>query len=48
MNYAANSGSVDRYRQDDDTFALFTNDTLHLTSKLNLNVGSVTRSIANR
>ena len=39
VNYAPNSGSVDRYRQDDDTYALFTNDTLHLTSKLDLNVG---------
>ncbi len=39
VNYAPNSGSLDQYRQDDDTVALFTNDTLHLTSKLNLNVG---------
>ena len=39
VNYAPNSGSVDKYRQDDDTYALFTNDTAHLTSKLDLNVG---------
>ena len=39
VNYPANSGSVDRYRQDDNTYALFTNDTLHLTSKLDFNVG---------
>ena len=39
VNYTPNSGSVDRYRQDDDTYALFTNDTVHLTSKLDFNIG---------
>ena len=35
----ANTGDFDRYRQDDDTFAVFTNDTFHITSKLELNAG---------
>ncbi|MGI4731771.1 MAG: TonB-dependent receptor [Janthinobacterium lividum] len=39
VNYAANTGSVDRYRQNDDTYALFTNDTLHLTDHLDFNAG---------
>ncbi|WP_174297638.1 TonB-dependent receptor [Sphingomonas bacterium] len=39
VNYAAGTGSVDRYRQNDDTYALFTNDTLHLTGHLDLNLG---------
>ncbi|WP_242095393.1 TonB-dependent receptor [Sphingomonas sp. CROZ-RG-20F-R02-07] len=39
VNYAADSGSVDRYRQTDDTYAIFTNNTLHLTDKLDFNVG---------
>jgi iron complex outermembrane receptor protein len=39
VNYASGSGSVDRYRQDDLTYAAFTNDTLHLTSKLDFNIG---------
>ena len=39
INFAPNSGSVDRYRQDDNTYALFTNDTVHLTSKLDFNIG---------
>jgi outer membrane receptor protein involved in Fe transport len=39
VNYAPNSGAVDQYRQTDDTYALFTDDTLHLTDKLALNGG---------
>ena len=39
VNYASGSGSVDQYRQKDDTYALFTNDTYHITDKLELNVG---------
>ncbi|WP_375393732.1 TonB-dependent receptor [uncultured Sphingomonas sp.] len=39
VNYPANSGAIDRYRQDDNTYAAFTNDTLHLTSKLDFNIG---------
>ncbi|UAJ10859.1 TonB-dependent receptor [Glacieibacterium megasporae] len=39
VNFAAGSGSVDRYRQRDDTYALFSDDTLHITDQLSLNVG---------
>ena len=39
VNYVAGSGSVDRYRQTDDTYALFTNETLHFSDKLSLNLG---------
>jgi outer membrane receptor protein involved in Fe transport len=39
VNYVPNGGSVDRYRQDDLTYAAFTNDTLHVTNKLDINVG---------
>ena len=39
VNYPANSGSVDQYRQTDDTYAIFTNETLHFTDKLSLNGG---------
>lgn len=39
VNYPANSGSVDQYRQTDDTYAIFTNETLHITDKLALNGG---------
>jgi outer membrane receptor protein involved in Fe transport len=39
VNFAANSGGVDAYRQRDNTYAFFTNDTLHLTDKLSLNGG---------
>ena len=35
----AGTGGMDRYRQRDDTYALFTNETLHVTSKLDVNVG---------
>ena len=39
VNYPANSGGADRFRQTDNTYALFTNDTLHLTDKLEFNLG---------
>nr|WP_295661790.1 TonB-dependent receptor [Polymorphobacter sp.] len=39
VNFAPGSGSVDRYRQRDDTYALFSDDTLHITDQLSLNVG---------
>jgi outer membrane receptor protein involved in Fe transport len=39
VNFPAGSGSHDIHRQDDKTYALFTNDTLHITPKLELNLG---------
>ncbi len=39
VKFAAGSGSVDRYRQTDDTYALFTDNTFHFTDALSLNVG---------
>ena len=39
VSYPAGTGSVDQYRQNDNTYALYTNDTYHITSKLELNVG---------
>jgi outer membrane receptor protein involved in Fe transport len=39
VNYNAGDGSVDQYRQKDDSYAIFTNETLHVTSKFDLNVG---------
>ena len=39
VNYPNGSGSVDRYRQRDDTYAIFTDETYHLTSKLQVEVG---------
>ena len=39
VNFASGSGSVDRYRQRDDTYALFTDDTFHFSDALSLNVG---------
>jgi outer membrane receptor protein involved in Fe transport len=38
-SYTPNTGSVDRYRQTDNTYAVFTNDTYHITSKLDVNLG---------
>ncbi len=35
----AGNGGVDRYRQRDDDYSVFTNDTYHFTSKLDVNVG---------
>jgi outer membrane receptor protein involved in Fe transport len=37
--YTPNAGSVDQYRQNDNTYALFTNETYHITPKLDLNLG---------
>jgi outer membrane receptor protein involved in Fe transport len=39
VSYPGGTGSVDHYRQNDNTYALFTNDTIHLTNKLELNLG---------
>ncbi len=39
VNYAPNTGGVDQYRQNDDTYALFTNNTVHLTDHLDFNLG---------
>ncbi len=39
VNFASGSGSVDRFRQRDDTYALFTDNTLHFSDQLSLNVG---------
>jgi outer membrane receptor protein involved in Fe transport len=38
-NYNAGDGSVDRYKQANDSYSVFTNDTFHLTDKLELNLG---------
>ena len=37
--YPANGMAVDQYRQNDETYAVFTNDTYHITPKLDLNIG---------
>ena len=37
--FPTGQGSVDRYHQHDDTYAAFTNETVHLTSKLEVNTG---------
>ncbi len=39
VNYVPGSGSIDRYRQTDNTYALFTNETFHFTDKLSFNGG---------
>jgi outer membrane receptor protein involved in Fe transport len=39
VNYPAGTGSVDHYQQSDNTYALFTDDTIHLTRKLEINLG---------
>lgn len=39
VNYAADSGSVDRYRQTDDTYAIFTDNTFHFSDKFSLQGG---------
>ncbi len=39
VNYNSGDGSLDRYRQRDDTYSIFTNDTYHLTDKLEINFG---------
>ncbi len=40
VNYAPGSGSLDRYRQTDDTYAIFTNETFHFNDALSLNLGA--------
>ncbi len=37
--FPGGDGGVDRYRQRDDTYAIFTNETAHITSKLDANIG---------
>ncbi len=37
--FPGGNAAVDRYRQRDDDYAIFTNDTYHITSKLDVNVG---------
>jgi outer membrane receptor protein involved in Fe transport len=37
--FVGGNGSVDRYKQANDSYSVFTNDTIHLTDKLELNVG---------
>ncbi len=39
VNFASGSGSVDRYKQQDNTYALFTNDTYHVTDRFEINLG---------
>ena len=39
VNYNSGDGSRDRYNQTDNTYALFTDDTFHLTSKLDFDGG---------
>ena len=39
VRYGPNTGSQDRYRQTDDTYAIFTDNTLHITDKLDLHAG---------
>ncbi len=38
-NYVGGNGSVDHYKQANDSYSVFTNDTFHLTNKLELNIG---------
>ena len=38
-SYAPNTGAVDQYRQNDNTYAVFTNETYHVTPKLDVNLG---------
>ena len=39
VNYNSGDGSIDQYRQNDDTYAIFTNETLHITDKLEITGG---------
>ena len=39
INYNSGDGGLDQYRQRDDTYAIFTNDTYHVTSKFEVNLG---------
>ena len=38
--FPGGDGGMDRYRQRDDDYAIFTNETYHFTSKLDVNVGA--------
>jgi outer membrane receptor protein involved in Fe transport len=38
-NFIGGQGSLDRYKQANDSYSVFTNDTIHLTDKLELNLG---------
>jgi outer membrane receptor protein involved in Fe transport len=38
-NFVGGQGSLDRYKQANDSYSVFTNDTIHLTDKLELNLG---------
>ena len=38
--FPAGQGDVDQYRQRDDSYALFTNETFHFTPKFDINVGA--------
>ncbi len=38
-NFPGGGGGVDRYRQRDDDYAIFTNETYHVTSKFDVNLG---------
>jgi outer membrane receptor protein involved in Fe transport len=38
-NFVGGQGSMDRYKQANDSYSVFTNDTIHLTDKLELNLG---------
>jgi outer membrane receptor protein involved in Fe transport len=38
-SFTPNTGSVDQYRQVDNTYAVFTNETYHVTSKFDFNLG---------
>ena len=40
VSYAANTGAVDQFRQTDNTYALFTDNTLHITDKFALQGGA--------
>jgi len=37
--FVGGQGSMDRYKQANDSYSVFTNDTIHLTDKLELNLG---------
>ena len=37
--FAAGQGDIDQYRQRDDSYSIFTNETYHFTSKFDVNVG---------
>ena len=39
INYNSGDGSIDQYRQRDDTYAIFTNNTYHVDNKFDINLG---------